>query len=761
MATIWLVVAIPLSAVVLVTYLAWYSARTAVVEQERQGYAVSIANSFELLMLNMRFAMRASGADIAETGPTSPQSESEYRRLVSSYPTAYVAFVDRGGRVLGASRPDLIGEDMSDDRAFRTAMLTTHGGAIEPSEVASGGVVGFHVAQAIPARPGRVTSVMMMFVDVRRLHRSFPLEVPDGGISIVDSAGQVVFQNEDIRFALARSQWGEAFRFVRQALRGQVATTQDFQFPAGGRRIGVFVPIRAYGWAAGSSVTPGVALAPFYRARVFGLPILLGVSVLSLLASIGIAYGIRRSLDQLAEDARRVGSGHLDRPVQTDRVDEIGEVARSLEAARIDLRDAREQAQRLLEAERQRARLGQSMVEINNELLSALDIDHTLPDVLRRACEELGGNGAVVTDRVEGGWRVRALSGLADSGLRPGAFFDDEQAPTSMHVLQNREHEPYFVEHIQTMTKVNQTYGGVVGFVAWAVYPLIVRREMTGTLTVFFAEAHAFPDVERDYLRRVAFAVSLAEENSRLYKAEHRVAETLQTALLALPEHIPGIKSAHLYRSATEEARVGGDFYDLFELEHRRVGITIGDISGHGIDAAVLTSLVKNTIRVQATQEDKAPNEVMASASSVLYDNSSAEIFATVFFGVLHLEDGLLEFCSAGHPTGARICSSGGTQRLPANSPLIGAFTQAQFELSTEHLDRHDLLFLYTDGLTEARRDGELFGEERLFELLTHERGGHPDRTLRIVVDEVLAFSRGRLSDDVAILAVQRGDDLQ
>jgi len=745
LATIWLVVAVPLLLLALVTYGALYSARTTVVEQERQGYAESAANSFELLVLNMRFSMRAAGGEMAESGPTSPSSESAFRRLVSSYPAAYVAFLDTGGRVLGCSRPGLIGETMAGDMAFRTALLTTDGGGIQPSEVTSGGVVGFHVAQTIPARPGRPAGVMLMLVDVRRLHRSFPADISTGGISIVDSAGQVVFQNENVRFALNRAQWGGQFWFVRQALRRRVVRTSDFQFPGDGRRIGVFVPIERYGWAAGSSVRPGVALSPFQDARVLGIPILLGVAVLSLLVSIALSRGIRRSLHQLAEDARRVGEGELDVPVDTNRSDEIGDVSRSLEAARIELRN--------------RVRFERTIVEINNDLMASLDIERTLPNVLRKACEELGGNGAVVTDRVEGGWRVRVLAGLPASGLGPGDFFDDEQAPTSMQVLNSSKHEPFLVENIASSSEVNQRFGKAAGFAAWAVYPLIVRGVMVGAMSVFFSESHVFTEVERDFLYRVVFAVSLAEENSRLYGAEHRVAETLQTALLALPEHVPGIKSAHMYRSATEEARVGGDFYDLFELEDRRVGITIGDIAGHGIDAAVLTSLVKNVIRVQATQEGRAPDEVMARASEILYDNSATEVFATVFFGVLHLDDGLLEYCSAGHTTGALIRPDGGVRKLPAGSPLIGAFAHQEFALSSETVGADDLLFLYTDGLTEARRDGELFGEERLFELLERERGGSPSETLEHVVNAVLAFSGGRLSDDVAVLAVQRNQD--
>ena len=286
--------------------------------------------------------------------------------------------------------------------------------------------------------------------------------------------------------------------------------------------------------------------------------------------------------------------------------------------------------------------------------------------------------------------------------------------------------------------------------------PLFALDEVVGVVLFIYHERfHTFSINEVDFVRRLSLSLGLAVANARMYQSEHDIAETLQTALLALPQRIPGLEFAHLYHSATEAARVGGDFYDLFELEHGRVGITIGDISGHGVEAAVLTSLVKNTIRVQAA-DNKAPDVAMASASKILFDESAPEIFATVFFGVFNCKDGVLEYCNAGHTTGACISPHGNVRPLPANSPLVGAFPAEEFHLSTERLGDGDILFLYTDGLTEARGDTERFGEDRLFDLLAQERDGEPGKTMSRVVDKVLAFANGRLTDDLAVLAVQR-----
>ena len=118
--------------------------------------------------------------------------------------------------------------------------------------------------------------------------------------------------------------------------------------------------------------------------------------------------------------------------------------------------------------------------------------------------------------------------------------------------------------------------------------------------------------------------------------------------------------------------------------------------------------------------------------------------------------DGRLVYANAGHTTGAIVGPHGEVRKLPATGPLLGAFPNATFQEAAETIAIGDLLFLYTDGLTEARRGGELYGSERLFSLLAQ----MPDSPAEKLVDEVLAqvaeFSEHRHRDDLAILAVRR-----
>jgi serine phosphatase RsbU (regulator of sigma subunit) len=297
------------------------------------------------------------------------------------------------------------------------------------------------------------------------------------------------------------------------------------------------------------------------------------------------------------------------------------------------------------------------------------------------------------------------------------------------------------------------------GITALMAVPLIMRDQVFGILLVDrFGEPKPFTELQLDFLEKAAATLSLALENARLYETEREIADRLQEALLSMPSSVDGIEFAHAYHSATEGTRVGGDFYDLFELGPHHVGITVGDVAGKGLDAAVLTSLVRNTVRAHATEMSKTPSQVIALTNEVVHKTTPPEAFATVFFGVLDLRDGRLVYTNAGHTTAAIIRRGRDVEPCGGTGPIVGGFADMEFGESEAHLGSGDLLFLYTDGLTEARRDGEFYGEKRLFGFLSAGRASNGELAGDVVSDvvgDVISFSRGSLRDDMAILAIE------
>jgi serine phosphatase RsbU (regulator of sigma subunit)/PAS domain-containing protein len=269
-------------------------------------------------------------------------------------------------------------------------------------------------------------------------------------------------------------------------------------------------------------------------------------------------------------------------------------------------------------------------------------------------------------------------------------------------------------------------------------------------------ERQPFSPREVDIVEAIASQAAIAVENARRYQAEHDIAERLQTALLEIPEELRGLEFGNLYRAASQSARVGGDFYDLFDLDDHLVGITIGDVAGKGLDAAALTSLVKNTVRAHAHKEGRSPARVLELTNETVFRASPLESFVTVVFAVLDRRDGALSYAGAGHPGGIVVRPDGATTLLESNGPILGAFPKIGFaDRASLRMQPGDLLFLYTDGLSEARRGDVLFGEERVIESVSRHAGESPGEVVEGVVADALAYSEGHLRDDVAVLAVR------
>jgi phosphoserine phosphatase RsbU/P len=251
-----------------------------------------------------------------------------------------------------------------------------------------------------------------------------------------------------------------------------------------------------------------------------------------------------------------------------------------------------------------------------------------------------------------------------------------------------------------------------------------------------------------------AFAAARDISALKELEVQRSIAETLQQALLSVPAQVPGLSFGHLHRSATEHAQVGGDFYDLFLLPDYELGIILGDVSGRGIEAANLAALVKNTVKAYAHWQG-TPAQVLADTNHLLLQSSGEERFVTAFFGRLNLKTGELEFSSAGHPPPALRTAKGEVRLLEQVGRALGILPDATFPDAQARLAPGDLLLLYTDGLTEARRDGQMFGERRLMKYLATQDGVPTAEVPAGLLQEALAFTGGPLKDDLAILALE------
>ena len=218
----------------------------------------------------------------------------------------------------------------------------------------------------------------------------------------------------------------------------------------------------------------------------------------------------------------------------------------------------------------------------------------------------------------------------------------------------------------------------------------------------------------------------LAADNARLYDEQLMIADTLQRSLLppALPD-IPGLESAARYSPMGDGVEVGGDFYDLFAAGASCVAV-IGDVCGKGVEAAALTSL-----RATASARSPATSPSRALALDRLNEAIVAERglehrFSTVAYArSRHPRPGVAAtVASAGHPLPLVIRAGAGSRRWGGRARSSGPFPEVRVHDDEAELASGDALVLYTDGVIEARREGEMFGEERLRSLLSRARRG-------------------------------------
>jgi len=297
------------------------------------------------------------------------------------------------------------------------------------------------------------------------------------------------------------------------------------------------------------------------------------------------------------------------------------------------------------------------------------------------------------------------------------------------------------------------------GFVSAIVSPLFVDADLRGLIMVQDKKPLTPTEEELAALRLFASQAASAIRNAERYEAERNIADTLQNSLLTLPRNIPGIDFGYIYRSATEAAKVGGDFYDVFEIEHGKVGIIIGDVSGKGIEAAALTTVVRNTIKAHA-YEGGTPAIVMSKTNDTVTKTSSPHDFVTVFFGILDTKTGRLSYCSAGHPPAIIKRKGGGVDLLAKHSPMIGAFTKMHYRSGKESLNKGDILIAYTDGLIEARNNGGFFGEGGLIDFVVSLEATPAEKITQAIFERVMEFTGGRLSDDLALVSVGLKEDV-
>ncbi|MCL4302008.1 MAG: SpoIIE family protein phosphatase [Anaerolineae bacterium] len=234
---------------------------------------------------------------------------------------------------------------------------------------------------------------------------------------------------------------------------------------------------------------------------------------------------------------------------------------------------------------------------------------------------------------------------------------------------------------------------------------------------------------------------------------ELEIAAEIQESLL--PTKLPQMGGLSIAVVSIPASEVGGDFYDFITVSDRQLTLIIGDVAGKGIPAAMLTSVTRTMLRVEAMRGD-LPHSIIHQANNVLYqDLSRADSFVTAFVATIDAAAGTLSYASAGHtPAILWRAETQTTEQLKATSPPIGIFYRGE-STRTVTLNPGDTLLFYTDGITEAESPaGELFGLSRLIQIVEANANESPEKLQQQIQTEITQFRQDSLGRDDATLLV-------
>ena len=232
---------------------------------------------------------------------------------------------------------------------------------------------------------------------------------------------------------------------------------------------------------------------------------------------------------------------------------------------------------------------------------------------------------------------------------------------------------------------------------------------------------------------------------------ELRLASQVQRSLLPPPFSHPRLDVAREYIPVRE---IGGDYYDLLPLGADRVVFALGDVMGKGVPAALLAANLKACLRAHLQSDTLAPAELIARVNRLFWEVTPKGLFASLFFGVLDLGRGVLEFVNAGHDHPFLIRGDGSLRDLDDGGTVLGLLEDSRYERGAVAVEEGDFLVLYSDGLTDrAKADGELYGVSRLKDAARTNRGSSARVLLYSLLGDVQGFSAGEpAADDMTLI---------
>ena len=483
-------------------------------------------------------------------------------------------------------------------------------------------------------------------------------------------------------------------------------------------------PVRIVDLAPGDAVNPLL-----YEKKLRSL---LGVPLIVEGKLLGVLHVGSLTLREFSEEDSTVLQ------VVADRVALAIDHARLFEGERLARADAEESLERLSQLQ-----------AVTESALAYLDLDDLLRTLLDRVVDMLGTDtSAILLVNDEGdALYARAAKGLEEEVER--GFTLPIGAGFAGRVANGRR--PIVIPEVKKGLVANPLMfeKGVKSLLG---VPLIVERRLVGVLHVGTLTPREFTAGDIELLQAAADRAALAIEHDRLFE-QHRVAQMLQRSLL--PTELPqptGLSLAARYLPAAARRMVGGDWYDVLELPDGGVGVAIGDVVGHGIEAATLMGALRSALQAYALQ-GLSPGEIAPLLARFAQVAGSARM-ATYLYGVVDATRNTFAFVNASHPPPVLVRPDGTAEHIDSKLlPPLGTSVMPGVEETRVTLEPGTALVLYTDGLVERRGERLVSRQQQLHDAAAA-APAEPDLLCESLITAMLDGEPP--ADDVAIITIQR-----
>jgi phosphoserine phosphatase RsbU/P len=297
--------------------------------------------------------------------------------------------------------------------------------------------------------------------------------------------------------------------------------------------------------------------------------------------------------------------------------------------------------------------------------------------------------------------------------------------------------------------------------------PLLSRKGLTGLLVLFNKGGERqFDDRDERFLGIVSTQVAKVIENAKLFEQEVKLASIEKELKLAqsiqrgfLPKRNLSGENFEIYGFNEPAREVGGDYYDMIRLTESRIFVSLGDVAGKGLPAALLTGNAQAVLRSQLHRRESPDLRQLADClNNLICDFTGADQYLTAVFGVFDAGTGDFRYVNAGHLPPVFLRRNGAIEKPDLANVVIGVLPDMPFDVYDNRLEQGDSVYLYTDGVTEAlNAEGELYGDQRFESFLTKRVDLSPDSMCEQVRRELAAYTAAtEQSDDITLVGIRR-----